>query len=106
MFDTVAGDSPVTPASSTCVSDPRCWTALTIRALLASRSEVWEPGVTRSLPTAAGYTRADPGSGRRSADGVRRLATDRAYRRPPAKTRDKPPRRGGSGRAGRVAGCR
>ena len=57
MFDTVAGDSPVTPASSTCVREPRCWTALTIRARLASRSEVWEPGVTRSLPTREGYTR-------------------------------------------------
>ena len=56
MFDTVAGDRPVTPASSTCVSEPRCWTALTIRARLASRSEVWEPGVTRSLPTREGYT--------------------------------------------------
>ena len=51
MFETVAGESPVTPASSTWVSDPRCVTALTMRALLASRNDVWDPGVARPALT-------------------------------------------------------
>src|SRR5699024_1126275 len=51
MLDTDAGDSPVSPASSTCVSEPCCCTALTMRARLASRSEPCEPGVTRCVLT-------------------------------------------------------
>ncbi|CPU64003.1 Uncharacterised protein [Mycobacteroides abscessus] len=71
MLETVAGDSPVTPASSICVREPRCWTALTIRARLASRSEVCEPGVTRSARTSVRIPpgRARPGGARRAAGG-------------------------------------
>ncbi len=39
ILDTVAGDRPVTLASSTCVMRPYAFTASTIRALLASRSD-------------------------------------------------------------------
>src|SRR5690554_7497211 len=55
MLDTVAGDSPVAPASSTWVNPPCRFTASTIRARLASRSEVCDPGVARFVLTGSRY---------------------------------------------------
>ena len=51
MFETVAGERPVAPASSTWVRCPWCLSESTMRARLASRSEVCEPGVGLRLAT-------------------------------------------------------
>ena len=51
MLETVAGDSPVAPASSTWVRWPWCFRESTMRARLASRSEVCDPGVGLRLAT-------------------------------------------------------
>jgi hypothetical protein len=58
MFDTVAGESPVEPASSTCVRWPWRFRESTMRARLASRNEVCEPGVGFRLATGTLYRRS------------------------------------------------
>src|SRR5665213_914603 len=55
MLETVAGDRPVAPANSTWVSPPCFLTASTIRARLASRSEVCDPGVALVMLTELRY---------------------------------------------------
>src|SRR5258705_8680756 len=51
MLETVAGERPVAPASSTWVSPPCFLTASTMRPRFASRRDVCEPGVRLSSAT-------------------------------------------------------
>jgi hypothetical protein len=52
MFETVAADRPDRPAISTCVMAPFWRIVDSTRALLASLSEAWEPGLVRDAFTA------------------------------------------------------
>src|SRR4051812_26782304 len=63
MLDTVAGESPVDPASSTWVRWPWRFRESTMRARLASRNEVCEPGVGFRLATGTLYRRNHEFSG-------------------------------------------
>ena len=63
MLETVAGESPVEPASSTWVRCPWCFSDSTMRTRLASRSEVCEPGVGLRLGTLQRYTRSSKTAG-------------------------------------------
>jgi hypothetical protein len=49
MFETEAGESPVTRAISAWLSTPRDLTAANTRRMFAARSDAWEPGLRVTL---------------------------------------------------------